>query len=414
MAKALHMRAALQHRPIQLKVFEKAAALSSGGVGLSLKGGRYLLNLLDLSPQLNPIIHPLEHLTQITWNGRRTRRLGSINILETLDKAGLPPHLAPAGVVRSDLIRVLAESLPADCIQFSHELTEFQDFGGLGEVTAYFSNGSRHAFDVLIGADGINSVVREQLFGKATKVEYAKHGIWFGLADLGKTEQTRKIFEPLRGHLAQFLGNSEKSGYYLGYYPLGNQNKIGFWAAYPCSEELAEERWDLEASKKAFMDQLMRRGGGGEETAGYGLSNAPHPFPSLIENAERLVHMGLYYHRPRTKPWYKGRVVLIGDAAHVMLPYGGQSANQAIEDALVLSTGLLTDEKLEKVLEKYWQQRESKATSLNKMDIVMSRWELTENPIRAAVRNVLFSLLHVTGTLNKTMKSVWAPPRTDW
>ena len=93
------------------------------------------------------------------------------------------------------------------------------------------------------------------------------------------------------------------------------------------------------------------------------------------------------------RPWYRGRVLLIGDAAHTTTPHHAQGAAMAVEDAVVLSELLQTDGDLEDVLEQFMERRWPRCKLVVEASVQVGEWEL--NPTHTSVNDAIALSNHV-------------------
>jgi salicylate hydroxylase len=230
---------------------------------------------------------------------------------ETSAKYGAPYYTFH----RADLLDALAATLDPAVIHLDHRLTGIEERGAAIEMT--FANGNKIEADTVIAADGVRSVVRHALYGDDNPT-YTGQMVWRAL--LKGSDVPADILEPT-GHI-QWVG---PGCHLLAYYIRGTsmvnivtQEDTDKWVA---------EGW----STHGDPDEMRR--------------SFPNPEPRL----ERLLSIvtecskwGLFT-RPLTENWGRGRIQLIGDAAHAMLPNAGQGACQAFEDAYILARWLAAE-----------------------------------------------------------------------
>jgi len=230
-----------------------------------------------------------------------------------------------------------------------------------------FSDGSRGAYDVVVGADGANSRVRELIFGPATRPQYTGQAVWRAMVPRPPEVKARHAYYGPR-HKAGFNPVSEREMYiYLV------QNVQG-------SARLEPERWP------AVMQELLADFGGhiGEVR-------------SRISDPRRIVY------RPVSalllpRPWYRGRVMVIGDAAHTAPPQLASGATIAIEDAIVLAE-LLISGPLEQALERFMARRYERCRMVVENSVQLGEWEKTPDAPGA----------NPTALIQASMKSLAAP-----
>ncbi|WP_214107698.1 FAD-dependent monooxygenase [Acrocarpospora catenulata] len=216
---------------------------------------------------------------------------------------------------RADLHRVLLEAVPAGWVRTDAEVTAIRQ--NAGGVSVGFGGGELTA-DLVIAADGIRSTVRRLLWPDAPPVRFLGRTAWLGIA-------------PVPGLPGSFtLG---PGGYFL-IHPIARDR--AYWA-YVTTADAPGIRYDQE--KIEVADRI----------------GAWHdPIPALVEAtpAEAVIHIDI--RELAALPTYvRGRVVLLGDAAHAMSPDRGQGAGQSIEDSVVLAAALAGEPTIEAALRRY-------------------------------------------------------------
>ncbi len=251
-------------------------------------------------------------------------------------KAGRPmakiPRRGEAFVVhRGELLEVLKRELgDLSLIRCNSECVGFeQDSDG---VTARFADGTTDRGAVLIGADGVRSVVRAQIVGDGPPL-YSSQIAWRGMPVYTHPTLPSNISEQVWGPKTLF-----------GMFPC--KERLFWWA----SDVRPEGQADPPSGRK--QDLLATFG------------DWPEGIAQVIEaTPEEQIYRGDVYHRIPVKSWKQGLATLLGDAAHPTMPAFGQGAGMAIEDAAVLSgelsaVGDLSDTAaLGAALERYEQQR---------------------------------------------------------
>ncbi|MFD2416628.1 FAD-dependent oxidoreductase [Amycolatopsis pigmentata] len=248
---------------------------------------------------------------------------------ELLDKARVPGWIS--GMMRSEVYDRMLTVVPDGMIVTGHEFTRFSDAGD--EVVLHFANGASYRADLLIGADGIDSRARLQMFGGGE----AKH---LGIAVyLGWCE----IDGPSRDEMV--LRHSDL--YQLGYAPLRYRDKDCFewWFVEPCTPTQQAPEDPLSYIKERISDF---------ESPVMDIVGATDPDHALFRWVVK--------YRDPLKTWTQGRVTLLGDACHPTSPYAGYGAGMAIEDGFFLGRYLaganLSDpSELAAGLGKYEEQR---------------------------------------------------------
>jgi 2-polyprenyl-6-methoxyphenol hydroxylase-like FAD-dependent oxidoreductase len=289
---------ALRREGVEALVCERAREGSEAGSGLTLwPNAMKALGMIGLAERVREISLPSGGIAMRNWRGECLFDVEQgVELLESLF------GVSGAAVHRGELLDVLHRALGQEALLRGMRCTGIrQDEEG---VTALFEGGEEMRGDILIGADGIRSVVRAQLFGDA-KPRYAGFTVWRGVADY-VLESGVGLTTMGRG--AQF-----------GLFPM-TRGRV-YWFA---SVNAAEGERDWPGGRKS---ELLRRFG-----------DWHRPIREVVEATdEGAILRNDIYDREPLKSWGAGRVTLLGDAAHPSTPNLGQGACQAIEDAVVLA-----------------------------------------------------------------------------
>jgi 2-polyprenyl-6-methoxyphenol hydroxylase-like FAD-dependent oxidoreductase len=212
------------------------------------------------------------------------------------------------GLLRWGLYKRMLDALPAGVLRLGHEVTSMQDHGD--RVMLSFANGDEAEADVVVGADGLNSTVRSWLWGREPVRHQRLHVVAGWLYVDGAV--------PTLGVAAH---NRTTQGSYT---PIRHEGRGGY------------EWWVLEAfdPSRPFKHDLLEFAR--ERAIGFA-----EPLPTLIEGTSPE-HMQRWVIRDRKplKQWSKGRVTLVGDAAHPTSPYAAYGAGMSIEDGYFLAREL--------------------------------------------------------------------------
>jgi salicylate hydroxylase len=298
---------ALLRRGFDVDVYEQAPELREVGAGVSISAnGCAVLFALGLEAPLRAC--------GVSAN-QRDVRLWSTGQEWSLYRGGLPGEQRygyPSFTLhRVDLHGMLLEAVRAlkpGAIHLNRRCTGF-DATGSG-VSIAFEDGTRATGDVLVGADGIHSKIRQQLFGPA-KPRFTGQMAWRGVAPMGGLpESLRKIAQ------VTWIGPTA----HISCYPVRSGELFNFVGQVD-RDDWQVESWIAEGSIEECLADFP----------GW------HPdVKRMIENNEKLYKWALFLRDPLPR-WTEGRVTLLGDACHAMLPYLGQGANSAMEDGLVLA-----------------------------------------------------------------------------
>jgi salicylate hydroxylase len=213
---------------------------------------------------------------------------------------------------RADLLNALASGLEPTAIHLAHRLTGIEEREE--RITLNFANGTCFEAEYVIGADGVRSVLRRALYG-ADNPTYTGQMVWRSLLNAGDIPQ--ETLEPTRH--TQWVG----PGRHLLAYKI-RQGKLVNIVTQQDTDEWVEESWST-------------RGDPDEMRASF--PNSEPRLEKLLNTITECSKWGLFT-RPLTQNWGRGRVQLIGDAAHAMLPNASQGACQAFEDAYILARWL--------------------------------------------------------------------------
>lgn len=214
------------------------------------------------------------------------------------------------GLLRPDLYKRMYDSVPAGIIEPNLAVEGFtQDDDG---VRVQLSDGTTREFDVLIGADGIHSVVRKTLWGDQPIREHNLH-IFGGY--------TMQPFPDVKRGEVVISWSKDKQGSYTSIRSHGGD---GF------------EWWTIEAHPKNAPFEADYHA-----TATRIASEFPSPLPELVAATDpKDMHRWVLRDRKALDKWSQGRAIIIGDAAHATSPYAGYGAGMAIEDGYFLGRAL--------------------------------------------------------------------------
>jgi salicylate hydroxylase len=208
---------------------------------------------------------------------------------------------------RADFIEVLSDALPAGVVHCGYRCTGFaEDRDG---VRLSFANGAQGEADLVVAADGIHSVLRPCVTAVSTPVFSGS------VAYRGIVAHERVPHWP-NGAWQMWLGQ----GKHFLTFPLRAGKLINYVGFVPADQEM-KESWTATGDPEALR----------QEFAGWDPKIA-----TLLAEVQMTFRWALYDRDPLPL-WTRGRLTLLGDAAHAMLPHLGQGANQSIEDGMALA-----------------------------------------------------------------------------
>ena len=213
---------------------------------------------------------------------------------------------------RADLLDALASGLDRSTIHLGHTLAGLEERSD--RIMLSIANGARVETEYLIGADGVKSIVRQALYG-ADNPTYTGSMAWRAL--LNANDVPPDTLEPY-GH-TQWVGPGR---HFIAYYIRGG--RLVNIVTQQDTDEWVEESWSARGDPEE-----MRRS----------FPNAEPRLVKLLARVTECMKWGLFA-RPITENWGRGRIQMIGDAAHAMVPSAGQGACQAFEDAYILARWL--------------------------------------------------------------------------
>ncbi|MFI5890030.1 FAD-dependent monooxygenase [Actinoplanes sp. NPDC051513] len=288
-------------------VYERAQALGEVGAGVQISpNASRILHRLGLAGELARTgVKPLA-LHQRRWDDGRT--LLRTPLGEPLEaRFGFPHYQAH----RADVLAALAAAIPAGRIHLGRRLTGFTDHGD--GVRLDFAEGGPAEVDVLVGADGIHSDVRELLFGP----ERPRFTGCVAYRGLIPAERLRGLGIEVTAQV--FMGPGR---HFVNYYVSGGR-LMNFVAI------VEQDSW----TRESWTDH-------GEVADALKAFDGWHPQVHGMLNAVDETFVWALFDRPPLPRWSRGRVTLLGDACHAMLPFMAQGAAQAIEDGATLAASL--------------------------------------------------------------------------
>jgi 2-polyprenyl-6-methoxyphenol hydroxylase-like FAD-dependent oxidoreductase len=351
---------ALRRAGFEVVVLERAPELGAVGAGLLLAANaQKALGRLGLAQEVASLGTPASAFEI------RSSRGGAFtnNPAGELEKKVGTPSVA---VHRADLQALLARAAGEEMLRLGAGVEGFaQDGGG---VTVYLAGGGEERADLLVGADGLRSRVRTSLLGPE-RPRYAGYTAW------------RAVVEPEEELLPWGTGfESWGRGGRFGCAHIGG-GRIYWFATANATEG---ERDGSPGSPGGPTATLLRRFGTWHEPIG-GLIGATHE--------DAILRTDIYDREPLGERWGRGRVTLLGDAAHPMTPDLGQGGAQALEDAVVLARRLRESGPTAEGLRGYERLRSARAAMVVRRSRRLGRIAQLENPLLCRLRDRVLAMI---------------------
>lgn len=296
---------ALVRKGFEVHVYEAQPELKEIGAGVALgPNAMKALRVLGLEHVVRDVAYQGDYQYLLSWqSGRVISKNARADAEKRYGAAGCSVH-------RADLLDVLSSRLPKELLTLGARGVEADTHGSVGWVR--FKDGTEIEADAIIGADGIHSAVRASLFGPDAprftgKICYRsvipvdavpggppeRDGTWLG------PHGAIVIYRVRRGELINVVAHHDDDTY-------------------------KHESWITECDRQEPIQRYAKW----------------HESLKRLFSASQIWYKWALYDRDPIPQWTKGRVTVLGDAAHPMLPYLGQGACQAMEDGCVLAMAM--------------------------------------------------------------------------
>ena len=343
---------ALKKIGIEVDVFERSESIKEFGAGITLsKNATILLEDIGLMDSLSSKgCHPMGSYIRDYKKAKviKSKRLDKNFI--TLD--------------RRDLVATLATRLEdiGVSIHFDSEIKSIDPTAG--EIS--ISNHEKKSYDLILICDGIKSSLRGSYFDNQ-QPQFTNYVAWRGMTTIE--------------NLPKYEGSDKVNVYYgpgghCVHYPTGRDNLINF-IAIEHNKIWSEESWKKEGSKSEFLNCFE---GWNEDLL------------SMFSSAQEVYKWGIF-ERSLPKTLYRDKCVLLGDAAHPMVPFLGQGGCLAIEDAYCLMSLLMEEKDINVVLGQYDKLRNRRGSWIQKRSKFQGIFNHVSNPSLAMIRNFITKLI---------------------
>lgn len=327
---------------VQVEVFESRPELTALGSGITLQGNALrVFDALGVWEDMQEAGYPFVGL-----NLRAPGPDATVVARMPDVKSGGPDYPSTMGMPRPELARILFDhAVKAGAhVRFGAKVTGLEQREDGVEV--FVGDESAGVFDLLIGADGVNSVVRD-LIGIQTKPESNGMGIWRTFVSRPAEVESSELY----------YGGPV---YIAGYTPTSEDTMYAFLV------EKAQDRVGLsdEEASKIMLEESRAYGG---------------PWNAIRADLEKGAHTNYTWFTKHVveAPWNRGRVVIIGDAAHSCPPTIAQGAAQGLEDAFVLTELLVARDALDQQLwDDFHARRLPRATAVVEASSQLAQWQI--------------------------------------
>ncbi|QXX86800.1 FAD-dependent urate hydroxylase HpxO [Acinetobacter lwoffii] len=313
----------------QVTIYEQAEQILPVGAAISLwSNGVKCLNYLGLTEQVEKLGGKMDNLAYI--DGLTGDVMTQFSLYPLIEEVGQRPY----PVSRAELQNMLMDEFGREDIHLAKKMISFVEEGV--RVKIQFADGSEIESDLLVGADGTHSITRAYVLGEQVERRYAGYVNWNGLVDVSDDYAAADQW-------TTFVGEGKR----VSLMPVAN-NRFYFFFDVPLAVGLENDRSQYKALFKQYFKGWCE------------------PVQKLIDavDVQKTNRVEIHDIEPFAN-FYKGRVVIVGDAAHSTTPDIGQGGCQAMEDAIYLARSLqINTLGLQDSLRRYQNKRNERANEL--------------------------------------------------
>lgn len=313
----------------QVTIYEQAEQILPVGAAISLwSNGVKCLNYLGLTEQVAKLGGQMNDLAYI--DGLNGEVMTQFSLAPLIEEVGQRPY----PVSRAELQNMLMDEFGRQDIQLGKKMVSIEDKGQHVEIG--FQDGSTASAALLIGADGTHSITRQYVLGKQVERRYAGYVNWNGLVEISEDLAPAQQW-------TTFVGEGKRASLM----PVA-EHRFYFFFDVPLPAGLENQRSEYKTLLKQYFSGWCPQ------------------VQCLIDSIDEQKTNRVEIHdiEPFTQ-FYKGRVVILGDAAHSTTPDIGQGGCQAMEDAVYLARALqINTLGLEDALKRYQNKRNERANEL--------------------------------------------------
>lgn len=335
-------------------LIDKAPKWGDIGYGICMWGnGRTILRRLDIEQQV------VDAGYELPWDVFENSQG---HVLKKIQLKVFKQYGSPIVVTRTDLHKALVSTIDKRVnTRLGVTITRIRQRGQIATVT--FSDGRKEAFDLVVGADGIHSKVRELTFGEGL------------LRDYGWTVYA--FWSPAGEKIPKGIIELAKSGKIFCVYPMKDKAVVML---------AISDRYDTPDVPELRKEKLHTL------FADFDAS-VPHMIDA-IPDATRIFHDR--FRKVALKEWHRGRVVLTGDAQHATSPMLGLGTSMALEDAYVLSDELIKavgPEAIPAALQQYSQRRAKRINEYRRISGALEQVLMVKSPFVTTARDLMLPIV---------------------
>ncbi len=353
---------ALRQQGIEAEVYEAAGVLKPVGAGIAIgKNASQVFQKLGLGEMLKSLSIPVQS-TVVTNNQ-------AVPLQEPT-----ATNVVAFCIHRAILHDILHDACPPNSVHLNKQLASFEE--NENGVIATFQDGTTAKGDILIGADGINSVVRKHIVPQIQK-RYSGQTCWRGVAEFDLSPTFKHNLTELWGGRARF-----------GLTRIDEKRMYWFAVESKTAENGEDEPTQIHEKLTTLFKDF-------------------HPEINEVIKAtpQAAIHRGDLHDLDKVDyPWHTNKVCLIGDAAHATTPNMGQGAGQGIEDGYAIALAL-SKHAVPLAFQQFQKIRQAKVKSIVDTSWMIGKVAHWENGIATSLRNFLFKLTP-SSVMEKQLSSV--------